>query len=43
MLLHFDLTDPTLEEVGRIVHEADLADDTYDAPPQPGWKRSSAA
>jgi hypothetical protein len=29
----FDLTaDPALEEIGRIVHEADLADDRYDAP-----------
>lgn len=32
MLRHFDLTDPALEELGRIVHEADLADDTYDTP-----------
>ena len=24
--------DPALEEIGRIVHEADLADDHYDAP-----------
>ncbi len=32
-LLKFDLTgDPTLEEIGHIVHEADLADDTFDAP-----------
>ena len=32
-LTHFDLTaDPALEEVGRIVHEADLADDTFDVP-----------
>jgi hypothetical protein len=32
-LLRFDLTDdPTLEEIGHIVHEADLADDTFDAP-----------
>ena len=32
-LAHFDLTpDPALEEIGRIVHEADLADDTFDAP-----------
>jgi hypothetical protein len=36
-LTHFDLTaDPTLEEIGRIVHEADLADDTFDAPTAPG-------
>ena len=32
-LASFDLTaDPALEEIGRIVHEADLADDRYDAP-----------
>jgi len=32
-LLQFDLTgDPALEEIGHIVHEADLADDTFDAP-----------
>jgi hypothetical protein len=32
-LLRFDLTDdPTLEEIGHIVHEADLADDAFDAP-----------
>lgn len=32
-LAHFDLTaDPALEEIGRIVHEADLADDTFNAP-----------
>jgi hypothetical protein len=32
-LLEFDLVaDPALEEIGHIVHEADLADDTFDAP-----------
>ena len=32
-LASFDLADdPALEEIGRIVHEADLADDHYDAP-----------
>lgn len=32
-LLRFDLTaDPALEEIGHIIHEADLADETYDAP-----------
>jgi len=37
MLAHFDLTaDPALDEIGRIVHEADLADDTYDAPAAAG-------
>jgi hypothetical protein len=32
MLHHFELDDPVLWEVARIVHEADLADDRYDAP-----------
>ena len=33
----FGLTaDPALEEIGRIVHEADLADDRYDAPAAAG-------
>jgi hypothetical protein len=32
-LLEFDLVaDPALEELGHIVHEADLADETFDAP-----------
>jgi hypothetical protein len=32
-LTSFDLTaDPALEEIGRIVHEADLHDETFDAP-----------
>lgn len=32
-LLQYDLSaDPALEEIGHIVHEADLADDTFDAP-----------
>jgi hypothetical protein len=32
-LASFELTaDPALEEIGRIVHEADLTDDRYDAP-----------
>lgn len=36
-LIAFDLTaDPTLEEIGRIVHEADPADDRYDAPAATG-------
>jgi hypothetical protein len=29
-------TDPALEEIGHIVHEADLADDRYDAPTAAG-------
>ena len=36
-LTSFDLTtDPALEEIGRIVHEADLADERYDAPAAAG-------
>jgi hypothetical protein len=36
-LTSFDLADdPALEEIGRIVHEADLADDRYDAPAAAG-------
>jgi hypothetical protein len=29
-------TDPALEEIGHIVHEADLADESYDTPTAPG-------
>ena len=29
-------TDPALEELGRIIHEADLADERYDAPAAAG-------
>ncbi|HEV2371977.1 MAG TPA: chromate resistance protein ChrB domain-containing protein [Streptosporangiaceae bacterium] len=37
VLITYDLTaDPALEEIGRIVHEADLADDRYDAPTAAG-------
>jgi hypothetical protein len=36
VLTAFDLTDPALEEIGRIIHEADLADDRYDAPASHG-------
>ncbi len=33
----YDLhTDPVLEQIGRIVHEADLGDDRFDAPAAPG-------
>ncbi|HZC51051.1 MAG TPA: chromate resistance protein ChrB domain-containing protein, partial [Mycobacterium sp.] len=32
MLVHFGLTDPALETIAQAVHEADLTDDTYDAP-----------
>lgn len=36
ILLNFDLDDPVLWDIARIVHEADLADDRYDAPEAPG-------
>jgi hypothetical protein len=32
----YDLDDPVLWELARIVHEADLADERYDAPEAPG-------
>jgi hypothetical protein len=32
MLARFDLTDPVLHDLARIVHEADLADERFDAP-----------
>jgi hypothetical protein len=36
MLRHFALDDPVLWDVARIVHEADLADERYDAPEAAG-------
>jgi len=36
-LTRYDLAaDPVLEEIGRIIHVADLDDDSYDAPAAPG-------
>ena len=35
-LMRYDLVDPALVDVGRIVHEADVGDDLYDAPEAPG-------
>lgn len=32
MLRHFDLHDPVLWDLARLVHEADLADELFDAP-----------
>jgi hypothetical protein len=32
MLARYELTDPALGDIARIVHEADLEDDRYDAP-----------
>src|SRR6266571_9088546 len=36
MLGAYTLDDPVLWDLARIVHEADLADDRYDAPEAPG-------
>jgi hypothetical protein len=36
MLRRFELGDPVLWELARLVHEADLADDRFDAPEAPG-------
>jgi hypothetical protein len=36
MLHHFTLDDPVLWDLARIVHEADLADDRYEAPEASG-------
>jgi hypothetical protein len=36
MLKHYDLADPVLWDIARIVHEADLDDERYDAPEAPG-------
>lgn len=35
-LVHYRLDDPVLADLGRIVHEADLADERYDAPEATG-------
>ncbi len=35
-LRRYELDDPVLWEIAKIVHEADLADDRYDAPEAPG-------
>lgn len=32
MLAHYELNDPALADIGRIVHEADLDDERFDAP-----------
>jgi hypothetical protein len=35
-LRHYALRDPALDEIGRIIHEADLADERFDAPEAKG-------
>ena len=36
MLRHYELTGPALARLGRIVHEADVEDERYDAPEAAG-------
>jgi hypothetical protein len=36
ILVRYDLDDPALERIGRVVHEADIGDERYDAPEAPG-------
>lgn len=36
LLRHYQLTDPALAQLGRIVHEADIEDERYDAPEAAG-------
>jgi hypothetical protein len=36
ILRRYDLCDPVLWDIARIVHEADIGDDRYDAPEAPG-------
>jgi hypothetical protein len=36
ILRRYDLSDPVLWDLARLVHEADLADDRYDEPAAPG-------
>jgi hypothetical protein len=36
MVRHYDLAQPGLEALGRVVHEADIEDERYDAPEAPG-------
>lgn len=35
-LKHYELDDPVLWDIARIVHEADIGDERYDAPEAPG-------
>ena len=36
ILVRYDLDDPALDRLGQIVHEADLADEHFEAPEAPG-------
>ena len=42
ILRRYELADPVLWDLARIVHEADLADERYDAPEAQGSTRSAA-
>lgn len=37
ILRRYDLADPVLWDIAKIIHEADLADERYDAPEAPGF------
>jgi hypothetical protein len=36
ILVRYELNDPALERIGRLVHEADIGDERYDAPEAAG-------
>jgi len=36
MVEHFSITEPGIAELGRVIHEADLEDERYDAPEAAG-------
>ena len=36
MVRHYELREPGLDALGRIIHEADIEDERYDAPEAPG-------
>ena len=36
ILARYQIDDPALERIGQLVHEADIADERYDAPEAPG-------
>lgn len=39
ILRRYELNDPALQAIARIVHEADVADERFDAPEAPGLDR----
>jgi hypothetical protein len=36
MVGHYGIVEPGVDRIGRIIHEADIEDDRYDAPEAPG-------